>query len=74
MEPDSPAAKAGFKDGDVVLEFNGKKVTDSRHLQLEVADTKPGSTVPVEVLAQWRNKNLERDGQAASRLGARGGK
>ena len=23
---DSPAAKAGFKEGDVVLEFNGQKV------------------------------------------------
>jgi serine protease Do len=48
--PDSPAAKAGFKDGDVVLEYNGKKVEDSRRLQLAVAETKPGTTVPVEIL------------------------
>jgi serine protease Do len=50
--PDGPAAKAGFKDGDVVLDFNGKAVADSRHLQLTVAETKPGATVPVKV---WRN-------------------
>ncbi|HEX9045821.1 MAG TPA: Do family serine endopeptidase, partial [Verrucomicrobiae bacterium] len=48
--PDGPAANAGFQDGDVVLEFNGKKVADSRHLKLMVADTKPGSSVPVEIL------------------------
>ncbi len=56
--PDSPAAQAGFKDGDVVLSFNGKKVADSRHLQLEVADTKPGSTVPAEVLRDGGKQTL----------------
>jgi len=55
---DGPAAKAGFKPGDVVVEFNGKKVSDSRHLQLSVADTKPGSTVPVEVLRNGEQKTL----------------
>ncbi len=57
--PKGPAAKAGFKDGDVVLDFNGQPVPDSRHLQLTVAETKPGTTVPVKV---WRNgstKTLE---------------
>ena len=38
------------RDGDVVLEFNGKKVADSRRLRLAVADTKPGTTVPVKIL------------------------
>src|SRR5208282_2163441 len=34
--PKGPADKAGFKDGDVVLEYNGKKVPDSRRLRLAV--------------------------------------
>jgi serine protease Do len=55
----SPAEKAGLKDGDVILEFNGKKVTDSRHLKLEVARTKPGESVPVKVLRDGATKTLE---------------
>ncbi len=50
VTPKSPAEKAGLKSGDVILEFDGKKVTDSRHLKLEVARTKPGETVPIKVL------------------------
>ncbi len=57
--PDSPAGKAGFQNGDVVLEFNGKPVADSRHLQLAVADTKPGSKVPVEILRNGGKQTLE---------------
>ncbi|HTL16617.1 MAG TPA: DegQ family serine endoprotease [Patescibacteria group bacterium] len=59
ITPKSPAEKAGFKNGDVILEFNGKKVTDSRHLKLEVARTQPGETVPVKVLRDGENKTLE---------------
>ena len=55
----SPAQKAGLQNGDLVLEFNGKKVTDSRHLKLEVARTQPGETVPVKVLRDGSTKTLE---------------
>ncbi len=59
VTPNSPADKAGFKNYDVVLEFDGKKVTDSRHLKLEVARTKPGETVPVKILRDGATKTLE---------------
>ena len=49
VSPNSPAQKAGLKEGDVVVEFNGKKVADNRHLQLAVADVHPGTTVPMEI-------------------------
>ena len=57
--PKGPADKAGIKDGDVVLQFNGKNVTDSRRLKLMVAETKPNSTVPVKVLRDGANKTIE---------------
>jgi len=59
VTPKSPAEKAGLESGDVVLEFNGKKVTDTRHLKLEVANVKPGDTVPVKVLRDDATKTLQ---------------
>ena len=57
--PGGPADKAGFKDGDVVVRFNGHAVIDSRRLRLEVAETKPGTTAPVEILRNGDKQNLE---------------
>ena len=48
--PDSAGEKAGLKDGDVILEFNGKKVSDPRNLQLLVAQTPPGTKVTLRIL------------------------
>src|SRR2546422_9611420 len=46
----SPAEEAGLKDGDVIVEFNGKKVSDNRHLRLMVAQTAPGTRVTVKAI------------------------
>jgi serine protease Do len=54
----SPAEKAGVKAGDVVLEFNGKKVRDSRNLKLTVAQTAPGEKVPVKVVRDGKEQTL----------------
>jgi serine protease Do len=59
VEPNGPAQKAGLKSGDVIVEFNHHKVTDSRHLKLEVAEAAPGESVPVEVLRDGATKTLE---------------
>jgi serine protease Do len=55
----SPAEKAGIESGDVIVEFNGKKVTDSRHLKLEVARIQPGETVPVKLLRDATTKTVQ---------------
>jgi serine protease Do len=59
VTPKSPAEKAGLRNGDIIVEFNGKKVTDSRHLKLEVARISPGESVPVKILRDGSTKNLE---------------
>jgi len=49
----TPAAKAGIKAGDIVLEFDGIRVQSSQHLQNLVAERSPGTTVKMVV---WRDK------------------
>jgi serine protease Do len=48
-----PAQAAGIQPGDVILTFDGKKVTDMRHLPRLVAETPVDKFVPVTV---WRKK------------------
>jgi serine protease Do len=55
----TPGDKAGLKSGDVIVKFNGKQVSDSSHLRLEVADTAPGTKVPVELVREGKAKTLD---------------
>jgi len=57
--PKSPADKAGFKAGDVITDFNGKPVQDSRHLKLQTSQTAPGTTVQIKILREGKSKTLE---------------
>ena len=50
----SPAAKAGLKTGDVITDFGGEKVVDSRRLKLAVADIRPGKEVTAKVLREGK--------------------
>jgi serine protease Do len=51
----SPADKAGIKAGDIILEFDGKKVDTMRTLPKLVAQTKVGKKVTVKI---WRSQKL----------------
>ena len=50
VDPDSAAAKAGLKAGDVIVEFDGKKVEEFSALPPLVAATKPGAKTNVVYL------------------------
>jgi serine protease Do len=50
---DSPAAAAGVTSGDIIIEFDKKKVDSPQALQKVVASTQPGHAVPLKV---WRDK------------------
>ena len=51
----SPADKGGIKDGDIILEFDGKKIDTMRTLPKLVAQTEVGKRVIVKI---WRNQKL----------------
>jgi serine protease Do len=55
---DSPAAKAGIQDGDIILKFDGKEVSNMRGLPRIVAQTPIGKEVDVEILRKGQKMNL----------------
>jgi serine protease Do len=57
--PGSPAAKAGIEQGDVILEFDGKAIAESKDLPQMVAATPVDKSVDVKV---YRNgKTVDRE-------------
>lgn len=55
----SPAERAGLKSGDVIVEFDGRKVEDSRQLRLLVAQTAPGTTVRLKLIRDGRPEEIK---------------
>jgi serine protease Do len=56
VQEDTPATKAGVKEGDVVLEYNGEKVEGVDEFIRLVHETPPGREVKMIV---WRNGKTE---------------
>ena len=58
VNQDGSAAEAGLKSGDVIVEFDGKPVADSRALKLMVGATAPGAKADVKVLRDGKEKSF----------------
>jgi serine protease Do len=58
VQPGSPAAAAGLKEGDVITVFNGKNVADNRHFRLMVSQTAPKTKVSLKVLRDGEPKTF----------------
>jgi len=50
----SPADRAGIKEGDVIVEYDGKKVNSATDLPYLVAFTTPGETVNIKIVRDGR--------------------
>jgi serine protease Do len=59
LEGTSVARDAGIKLGDVIVEFNGKKITDERHLRLIVSQTPPTTESTVKVMRDGKEKTFK---------------
>jgi len=58
ITPDSPAAKAAVKQGDIILSFAGQKVADPRELARAVANEPAGTRTNLAVWRDGAEKNL----------------
>lgn len=58
VSPDSPAEKAGLKEGDVIVTFDGKDIPTSSDLPHVVGLITPGTKVPVELVRDKKRKTL----------------
>jgi serine protease Do len=58
VENGSPAANAGIRVGDVIVEFNGKPVRTNDELVGTVTRTTPGTTVPVKIVRDRKTQTL----------------
>ena len=54
-----PAAKAGLKPEDVIVEYDGKKIANSQEFRMAVAETSPGQKVKVKAIRQGQAKEFE---------------
>jgi serine protease Do len=59
VDDESPAAKAGLKTGDIVVEFDGERVRGARHLSRLVQETPEGRTVKATVLRDGTRQTLD---------------
>lgn len=56
---DGPAEKAGLEIGDIVVKFNGEKVSFSSDLPPLVGSTPVNKTIPVEIIRRSKHKTIQ---------------
>jgi C-terminal processing protease CtpA/Prc len=57
--PDSPAAKAGLKENDVVTEINGQRVEGTEQFRRMIREIPPGRSAQLTVWREGRAQSLE---------------
>jgi serine protease Do len=59
VTPDSPASRAGLKEGDVVTAVNGHPVENGGDLQVIVSEDAPGSKIQLDVMRNGHQENID---------------
>ena len=58
-DEDSPAAKAGLKEGDIITQVNGKTITSTDDLRQSIKDVKKGDTVKITYKRNNQTQTVE---------------
>jgi len=58
ISPNSPAQAAGLQRGDIILEVNGKPMTDSNQLRMTISMMQPGSEARLKVVHDGNQREL----------------
>jgi serine protease Do len=59
VTPNSPASRAGLKEGDVVTGVDGRRVETGSDLQVIVSEDAPGSKIQLEVIRNGHPENVD---------------
>jgi len=59
VDQDAPAGKAGLKEHDVIISFNGKAVEDSHDLKSFIRDIAPGKTVTLGIVRDGKPMDVK---------------
>lgn len=58
VSPSSPAQDSGIQRGDIILELNGKPISDSNQLRMSISMMAPGTSVQLKTLRNGNERNL----------------
>jgi serine protease Do len=58
VTPNSPAHEGGIQRGDIILDVNGKPVSDSNQLRMQISMMEPGTKVNLTVLRNGSEKEM----------------
>ncbi|HUN95564.1 MAG TPA: Do family serine endopeptidase [Bradyrhizobium sp.] len=58
-QPNTPAAEAGIKSGDIITAVNGKPIKDARVLAQAIATDAPGTSIQLSVLRNGQTQTID---------------